>query len=114
MKDFDNHKENTEGATAKLRAFIAGLTPAAIFRFTLATSVIVALAATIIYHTATDSKHVRISPVNTATVVLSGSDDLGGVGLESIKPLITVLRIVPRSQLMYLSESKRRLLDYMR
>ncbi|MBR1478731.1 MAG: hypothetical protein IJ608_12365, partial [Lachnospiraceae bacterium] len=89
MKDFDNHKENTEGERAstasKLRAFVAGLTPATIFKITLCTSVIIALAAGIIYYTATDSKHVNIDKVETATVVLSGSDDLGGIGPGEFK-----------------------------
>ena len=89
QKITDNHKENNEGAITstalKLRAFVAGLTPTAIFKYTLATSVIIALAATIIYHTATDEKHVNIDKVETATVVLSGSDDLGGIGSDQYK-----------------------------
>ena len=87
MEQRNDHKQNTDGTTAKLRAFIAGLTPTAIFKYTFTTSVIIALAAGIIFHTATDSKHVRISPVNTATVVLSGADDLGGIGLGEYKSL---------------------------
>ena len=96
MKDFDNHKQNTEGTTAstasKLRAFIAGLTPATIFKYTLVSTVVVALAAGIIYHTATDEKHVNIDKVETATVVLSGSDDLGGIspnGYKAVEYAIT-------------------------
>ena len=87
MKQRDNHKENIEGTTAgtKFRAFIAGLTPSAIFKLTLCTSVIVALAATIIYYTATDEKHVNIDKVETATVVLTGSDDLGGISADGYK-----------------------------
>ena len=68
----------------KLRAFIAGLTPATIFKLTLCASIIV-LAAGIIYHTATDSKHINIDKVETTTVVLSGSDDLGGIGSGQYK-----------------------------
>ena len=83
--DFDNHKQNTEGTTAKFRAFIAGLTPASIFKFTLCTSVIIALAATIIYYTATDSKHVNIDKVETASILLSGSDDIGGISADGYK-----------------------------
>ena len=64
--------------SSKLRAFIAGLTPATIFKLTLCASVI-ALAATIIYHTATDSLHVNVNKVETTTVVLNGSDDIGGI-----------------------------------
>ena len=84
MKDFDNHKQNTEGATvssvsSKIRAFIAGLTPATIFRFTLATSVVIALAATIIYYTATDEKHVNIDKVETVSISLDGAENLGGI-----------------------------------
>ncbi|MBR1476672.1 MAG: hypothetical protein IJ608_01770 [Lachnospiraceae bacterium] len=70
QKITDNHKQNTEGATAstasKLRAFIAGLTPSAIFKCTLVSTVVVALAAGIIYYTATDEKHVNIDKVETA------------------------------------------------
>ncbi|MBR1478732.1 MAG: hypothetical protein IJ608_12370 [Lachnospiraceae bacterium] len=58
---------------------IAGLTPTVIFKYTLATSVIIALAATIIYHTATDERHVNIDKVETSSILLSGSDDLGGI-----------------------------------
>lgn len=88
MKDFDNYKENKEASDGasngysisyKVRAFIAGLTPSMIFKYTFFSTVIIALAATIIYHTATDSKHVNINKVDTATVVLSGSDNLGGI-----------------------------------
>ncbi|MBR1479258.1 MAG: hypothetical protein IJ608_15060, partial [Lachnospiraceae bacterium] len=64
---------------SKFRAFIVGLTPATIFKYTLVSTVVVALAAGIIYYTATDEKHVNIDKVETATVVLSGSDDLGGI-----------------------------------
>lgn len=90
MKERDNHKENIEGATAssvssKIRAVVAGLTPATVFKLTLCTSVIVVLAATIIYYTATDSKHVNIDKVETATVVLSGSDNLGGISAGGFK-----------------------------
>ena len=87
MKDFDNHKENKESGdgvcnniSAKLRAFIAGLTPSVIFKYTFLSTVIVALAATIIYHTTTQSIHVNINKVDTATVVLTGASDLGGIG----------------------------------
>lgn len=69
----------TAGLSAKLRAFIAGLTPNIIFRFTLISSVIVALAATIIYRTASESLHVNIDKVDTASISLSGSQDLGGI-----------------------------------
>ncbi len=85
MKDKDNHKENIDGMSngysisSKIRAFIAGLTPGMIFRYTFFNTVLIALAATIIYHTATQSIHVRIDKVDTATVVLSGSDNLGGI-----------------------------------
>ncbi len=85
QKITDNHKQNTESVSngysisSKFRAFVAGLTPTAVFKISLLCSVIV-LAATIIYHTATDSKHVRIDKVETSSVVLSGSDDLGGIG----------------------------------
>lgn len=87
MEQRDNHKQNNSQAStaSKLRAFIAGLTPTAIFKYTLATSVIIALAATIIYYTATDNKHVNIDKVETATVVLTGSDDLGGIGSDQYK-----------------------------
>ena len=92
MEQRDNHKQNSidgveEAAStaSKLRAFIAGLTPATIFKFTLCTSVIIALAAGIIYYTATDSKHVNIDKVETATVVLTGSDDLGGISAGGYK-----------------------------
>ena len=89
QKITDNHKQNKEGATAnmasKFRAFIAGLTPATIFKYTLVSTVVVALAAGIIYYTATDEKHVNIDKVETATVVLSGSDDLGGIASDQYK-----------------------------
>ena len=78
---------STEQAStsSKLRAFIAGLTPASIFKYTFFTSVVVAVAATIIYHTATDSLHVKIDKVETSRVLLSGSDDLGGIGSNQYK-----------------------------
>ena len=80
---------STAGAQAstssKLRAFIAGLTPGMIFRYTFFSTVVIALAATIIYHTATDSLHVNVNKVQTTTVVLSGSDDLGGIGSGQYK-----------------------------
>ena len=63
----------------KLRAFIAGLTPATVFRFTLISSVIVALVATIIYRTASESLHVNIDKVDTASISLAGSENLGGI-----------------------------------
>ena len=89
QKITDNHKQNKEGATAnmasKFRAFIVGLTPATIFKYTLVSTVVVALAAGIIYYTATDEKHVNIDKVETATVVLSGSDDLGGISPDGYK-----------------------------
>ena len=65
--------------TQKIRAFIAGLTPVAVFRLTLITSIIVALAAGIIYRTATKSLHVNINKVDTASIDLNGSLDLGGI-----------------------------------
>ena len=85
MKDKDNHKENESvsnsySISAKVRAFIAGLTPSMIFKYTFFSTVIIALAAVITYHTATQSIHVNINKVDTATVVLSGSDNLGGIG----------------------------------
>ena len=90
---------------SKIRAGLLGLTPAAIFKLTLCASIIV-LAAGIIYHTATDSKHVNISPVHTATVVLSGTKDLGGIEAggykavewgvtnRSTKPAYVFIRII--------------------
>ena len=94
MKDFDNHKENNEegvsnsySISAKVRAFIAGLTPGMIFKYTFFSTVIIALAAEITYYTATQSIHVRIDKVDTATVVLSGSDNLGGIGPEEYKAM---------------------------
>ena len=95
MKDKDNHKENKEAGdgvsnniSAKIRAFLTGLTPSMIFKYTFFSTVIIALAATIIYHTATQSIHVNINKVDTATVVLSGSDNLGGVGPGEYKVLV--------------------------
>ena len=85
QKTTDKHKENTNSNSSKLRAFIAGLTPATIFKLTLASSVVIALAATIIWHTASDTLRVNISPVNTETVVLDGSRDLGGIELGGYK-----------------------------
>ena len=74
---------STAGAQAstvsKIRAGLLGLTPATIFKLTFFTSVVVAVAATIIYHTATDSLHVNVNKVETTTVVLNGSDDIGGI-----------------------------------
>ena len=97
----DNDKQNnietsqassTAGAQAstvsKLRAFIVGLTPATIFKYTFFTSVVVAVAATIICHTATDSKHINIDKIETSSVLLSGSDDIGGIesgGYKSVQ-----------------------------
>ena len=96
MKDNDkqNNRETSQisgaqaSAVSKIRAFIAGLTPATIFKYTFFTSVVVAVAATIIYHTATDSLHVNISPVYTATVALSGSQDLGGIESGEYKSVL--------------------------
>ena len=74
---------STAGAQAntvsKIRAGLLGLTPATIFRYIFFTSVVVAVAATIIYHTATDSLHVNVNKVETSRIVLSGSDDIGGI-----------------------------------
>lgn len=102
MKDFDNHKENKEvgdgvsnssskssSVSEKIRAAVLGLTPGMIFKYTLSCSLIIALAATIIYHTATDSKHVRIHKVETSSVVLTGASDLGGIGPGILYPLTT-------------------------
>ena len=85
QKTTDNHKENTDSNSSKLRAFIAGLTPAAVFKYTFLTSLVAVFAATIIWHTATDTLHVNISPVHTETVVLGGPDDLGGIELGGYK-----------------------------
>ena len=98
MKDFDNHKQNSEagdgvsnsssnpsGISAKLRAAVLGLTPSMIFKYTFFSTVLIALAATIIYHTASQSIHVRIDKVETSSVVLSGSDNLGGIGSGEYK-----------------------------
>ena len=71
--------DHKNGISTKLRAFIAGLTPVAVFRITLITSVIIALAAGIIYRTATKSLHVNINKVDTASIDLNGSLDLGGI-----------------------------------
>ena len=87
QKTTDNHKENTDSCSSKLRAFLAGLTPAAVFKYTFLTSLVVVLAANIIWHTASDSLHVNISPVYTETVVLDGSCDLGGIELGGYAPL---------------------------
>ena len=93
MKDSDKQNNigngQVSGAQAstvsKLRAFIAGLTPGMIFRYTFFSTVVIALAATIIYHTATDSKHVNIDKVETTAILLSGADDLGGIGSDQYK-----------------------------
>mgnify|MGYP007102075815 CR=1 FL=1 len=80
---------STAGAHAstvsKIRAGLLGLTPATIFKYTFFTSVVVAVAATIIYHTATDSLHVKIDKVETSRVLLSGAKDLGGIGSNQYK-----------------------------
>ena len=70
--------DHKHGISTKLRVFIVGLIPVAIFRITLIASAIVTLAATIIYRTATKSIHVNINKVNTASIDLNGSEDLGG------------------------------------
>ncbi len=98
MKDKDNHKENNEprdgviksssnplSISDKIRAALLGLTPSVIFKYTFFGTVLIALAATIIYHTAKQSIHVRIDKVDTATVVLTGSDNLGGIGSGEYK-----------------------------
>ena len=99
MKEFDNHKENKDGdgvsnfssnpssISSKLRAAVLGLTPAAVFKYTLVGSAIIALAATIIYHTASQSIHVRIDKVETSCVLLTGASDLGGIGLDGFTPV---------------------------
>ncbi|MBO6149329.1 MAG: hypothetical protein J6O55_08325 [Lachnospiraceae bacterium] len=84
--------DHKHSISPKLRAFIAGLTPVAVFRITLITSVIIALAAGIIYSTATKSLHVNINKVDTASVDLNGSEDLGGIepnGYKNISYRIT-------------------------
>ena len=89
MRDKNDVKvDNTStGGLEKLRAFIAGLTPAAVFKYTFLTSLVVVLAANIIWHTASDTLHVNINRVETATVVLSGSQDLGGIEAGGYLPL---------------------------
>ena len=96
MKDSDkqnnietSHISSAQASTSsKLRAFIAGLTPGMIFRYTFFTSVLITLAATIIYHTATDSLHVNVNKVETSSILLSGSDDLGGIGSGQYKSVL--------------------------
>ena len=78
MRDQSKISGEAAGLSAKLRAFIAGLTPSMIFRFTLISSLIVALAAGILYRTASESLHVNIDKVDTASISLAGSDNLGG------------------------------------
>ena len=83
----DKNDVRADSNSSKLRAFLAGLTPAAVFKYTFLTSLVVVLAANIIWHTATDTLHVNISPVYTETVVLDGSRDLGGIELGGYAPL---------------------------
>ena len=71
--------DHKHAISTKLRAFVAGLMPIAVLRITLITSIIVALAATIFYRTATKSLHVNINKVDTASIDLNGSLDLGGI-----------------------------------
>ena len=99
--------------TQKIRVFIAGLTPVAVFRITLITSIIIALAAGIIYRTATKSLHVNINKVDTASIDLNGSEDLGGIGSggfkdieysvknESTKPAYVFIRIEMTTPKLY-------------
>lgn len=62
MRDKNDVKvDNKVGSFEKLRAFLAGLTPAAVFKITLASSLVIALAATIIWHTASDTLHVNVN-----------------------------------------------------
>ena len=85
--DVKTHTNSNARTFEKLRAFIAGLTPAAVFKYTFLTSLVAVFAATIIWHTATDTLHVNINRVETATVVLSGSQDLGGIEAGGYLPL---------------------------
>lgn len=99
-----NSNQNSSGTLAKIKAAVLGLTPATVFKISLATSVIV-LAASIIYRTATQSIHVNLDKVETTTVVLNGSQDLGGIEAggykgvsygvknESTKPAYVFVRI---------------------
>ena len=87
MRDKNDVKADNAGTFEKLRAFIAGLTPTAVFKLTLASSVVIALAATIIWHTASDTLHVNINKIETSSIVLSGSQDLGGIEAEGYLPL---------------------------
>lgn len=87
MHSTDADRAENASVATKLRAFIAGLTPTAVFKLTLASSVVIALAATIIWHTATDTLHVNVNKIETATVVLSGSQDLGGIEAGGYLPL---------------------------
>ena len=87
MRDKNDVKPDNTNAGSKLRAFLAGLTPAAVFKYTFLTSLVAVFAATIIWHTATDTLHVNINRVETATVVLSGSQDLGGIEAGGYLPL---------------------------
>ena len=98
MKDFDNHKVNKEAGdgvskgysiSSKVRAFIAGLTPSMIFKYTFFSTVIIALATVITYHTATDSKHVNINKVETSSILLTGADDIGGISAGGYPPSTT-------------------------
>jgi len=92
-QDMDDNKSGKDdkktGLSAKLRAFIAGLTPATVFKYTFLSSVIVALAATILYRTASESLHVNIDKVDTASIDLEGSQD----GKESVEYLEFKIRM---------------------
>lgn len=88
MRDKNDVKADSNhsaGRLEKLRAFFAGLTPAAVFKYTFLTSLVVVLAANIIWHTASDTLHVNVDKVETETVVLDGSHDLGGIEINGFK-----------------------------
>ena len=85
--------DHKHGISTKIRAFIVGLTPVALFGITLITSVIIALAAGIIYRTATKSLHVNINKVDTASIDLNGSSDLGGIEPDRYKNINYSIKI---------------------
>lgn len=101
------------GGLEKLHAFLAGLTPATIFKLTFFTSVVIVIAANIIWHTAMDSFNVNVNKVEMDSVVLDGSHDLGGIELggyssleyeiknQSTKPAYVFVRIEMRTPGLY-------------
>ena len=76
--------ENPQSITKQIRAAIAGISPLWIFVIVSVTTMI-AIAAVLSYFTANQKKHVNVDKVDTAKIMLTGADDLGGIAAGGYK-----------------------------